>query len=216
MPLEQISGLGIGIEITLQRPGFPSDGARGLRRHPIHFRRRAAQEKRGAHDVPCSQVAEHLSICCQLHLSPNDERHGFDRLAVLNQSLARGRRHPRPDAENLQDLLGRQIPEDQPANLLLLRRQPDRTAFDEQTPRLKGVDSGKQDAPSKRRPQRRRLQQKIGDCRERGCHREKAKPQNVPNAVRPQQQDVGGVNEIIRIERVHAHFSWTAAPENSW
>ena len=51
MPLEQVSGLRVRVEVPLQRPGS-IERSGGLRRHRIDLRHRTAQEKRGAHDLP--------------------------------------------------------------------------------------------------------------------------------------------------------------------
>lgn len=104
---------------------------------------------------------------------------------------SRCRRRPRADTDHLKDFFRWEIPEDQRANLLLLRGQLDRPAFDEETPGLKDVDPGEKHAPSERGPQRRRLQKKVGHRGQRGRHSQQAQPQNVRDAVGQEQQDIG-------------------------
>jgi hypothetical protein len=53
---------------------------------------------------------------------------------MLHRSLAHLGSDPGPDAQNLQHFPRCQIPEDEPANVLLFGRQFDRTTLDEKTP----------------------------------------------------------------------------------
>ena len=90
--------------------------------------------------------------------------------------------------------------EREPANLLLVGRQLDRTAFEGQTPGLKAIDSGEDDTPGDRCPLGCRLKDEVGERNQRRGHREQPQPQNVADTVRHQQQDVGRVNEIVWID----------------
>ena len=166
MPLEQVSGFRIRVEVALERGRLPPDEACGLDRERIDVSHRTGHQQRRAHEISRSQSTENMIIHGDLRLAVNEERDVLHRFAALNQSLAGRRRHPGSNVEHLQDFPGRQIAEDHPANLVLFGGQLDGSALDEKVPRLKDVDDGEQDTPPKRGPQRRRLKEKIRNGRQ--------------------------------------------------
>jgi hypothetical protein len=68
---------------------------------------------------------------------------------------------------------------------------------------LKEIDRSEDSAPRNWWPQHCGLEHIERDAKQGSCHREQAQPQNVANAVRDQQKDVSGVNEIIWSEEGH-------------
>ena len=103
--------------------------------------------------------------------------------AVLYQSLVGVGSDPGPDAQNLQHFPRCQIPEDEPANVLLFGRQFDRTTFDEKTPWLEEIDRRKEGTPTEWRPQRCWLKEELRHCNQRGDQGEQPQPRNVTIAV---------------------------------
>ena len=185
MPLEQTSGFRIRVEVALERGRLPPDDACGRDRQRIDVSHRTGHQQRRAHEISRSQLTENMIVFGDLRLAVNEERdvhHGF---AALYQSLAGSGRHPGSYAEHLQNFPRRQIAEDHPANLFFFSGQLDGTALDEKAPRLEDVDDGEQNTPSKGGPQRRRLEEKIRNGRQRGSHGEHPQPQNVTSLYAP-------------------------------
>ena len=99
-----------------------------------------------------------------------------------------------------QDFARRHVREREPANLLLVGRQLDRTTFEVEAPGLKGIESREAEAPGDWCPLRRGLKDEVWKRNQRRCHREQPQPQDVADAVRRHQQEVGRVNKIVWIE----------------
>lgn len=74
----------MSIETAFQRRHIPLERSGWLRRHRIYFRHSTRHEKGRANELPRSQFTEIASVLRHSHLSPNDERNGFDGFSVLN------------------------------------------------------------------------------------------------------------------------------------
>src|SRR5467141_2019293 len=136
--------VGIGCEITLQCGNLPTHSADRLYRHSIHVSRGAAQKKRGSHEVTRDQFAKDKPVSRHPYFTADNERNRLGALATLYQSLTHRRSDPGSDAQNLQDFPRRDILEDEPANILLLRGQFNWTPLDQKTPGLENIDRRKE------------------------------------------------------------------------
>ena len=126
---------------STQRRHFPAQRTHRLHCDRVHFGRHTAEHERRADDVALSQLTEHPSILRHTHLAADDECNPVGQRSVLDQTLAGSRRRPGPEADKLQDLARRQFRKREPADFLLLGRQPDRTTFEKEAPGLKEIES---------------------------------------------------------------------------
>jgi len=132
--LHDDASFGVSVEIIFQRANLPTHGANRLDSHCIHVGWNAAQEKLGAHEITRDQVTKDMVVPRNPHFPADNQRDTLDTFAMLDQSLARFGSDPGPDAQNLQHFPRCQIPEREPANVLLFGRQFDRTTLNEKTP----------------------------------------------------------------------------------
>jgi hypothetical protein len=70
--LHDDAGVGVGVDITLQRSNLPTHGANWLYGYCIHIGRNAAQQKRGSHEATSEQITEDPFIPRHPYLSADN------------------------------------------------------------------------------------------------------------------------------------------------
>jgi len=152
VPLHSRSRLGIGVEVALERSDFPTYAADRVLGHRFNVRSLAAEDERRADELARAEEADGLLILSDAHLAAHDERHGVRSLAAFDEPLPGRRVDPGADAQDLENLAGRQVAEHEAPDLFFLGRQLDGSTLQVEPPRLQQIDDGKHDRPDKRRP----------------------------------------------------------------